>query len=343
MESSASSTPPKQKARDEASALIKWARNNRRALTSTLFLFVMLVGFTMANTDVFSQFKTYRSVMIALPVSMFLVVPLVFVVTAGEIDLSFPSVVGLASFAFASIVDNGGDPLIGIAAALLVGAVLGYLNAVLVVRIGLSALVATLGMNFFLRGLINIMVEGFSIAISEIRGTLIHSIMTDDTLKIVGKLGIPNQMLWALAFTALGVFLYNQHSFGVRVHCVGDNPESAAEMGINVDRTRTLVFVFTGIGAALAGIFLVMINFVWWPTTGDGLLLPVLAGIFVGGTPTWGGIGTVFGGAIGTTIVAFIETGVIAAGLTGFFTQFFYGMIIILSLIFQRFNGRRVR
>ena len=343
MESSASSTPPKQKARDEASALIKWARNNRRALTSTLFLFVMLVGFTMANTEVFSQFKTYRSVMIALPVSMFLVVPLVFVVTAGEIDLSFPSVVGLASFAFASIVDNGGDPLIGIAAALLVGAVLGYLNAVLVVRIGLSALVATLGMNFFLRGLINIMVEGFSIAISEIRGTLIHSIMTDDTLKIVGKLGIPNQMLWALAFTALGVFLYNRHSFGVRVHCVGDNPESAAEMGINVDRTRTLVFVFTGIGAALASIFLVMINFVWWPTTGDGLLLPVLAGIFVGGTPTWGGIGTVFGGAIGTTIVAFIETGVIAAGLTGFFTQFFYGMIIILSLIFQRFNGRRVR
>ena len=343
MESSASSTPPKQKARDEASALIKWARNNRRALTSTLFLFVMLVGFTMANTEVFSQFKTYRSVMIALPVSMFLVVPLVFVVTAGEIDLSFPSVVGLASFAFASIVDNGGDPLIGIAAALLVGAVLGYLNAVLVVRIGLSALVATLGMNFFLRGLINIMVEGFSIAISEIRGTLIHSIMTDDTLKIVGKLGIPNQMLWALAFTALGVFLYNRHSFGVRVHCVGDNPESAAEMGINVDRTRTLVFVFTGIGAALAGIFLVMINFVWWPTTGDGLLLPVLAGIFVGGTPTWGGIGTVFGGAIGTTIVAFIETGVIAAGLTGFFTQFFYGMIIILSLIFQRFNGQRVR
>ncbi len=332
-----------QKAREDASGIVKWARNNRRAITSTLFLIVMLLGFYLANPDVFSQFKTYRSVMIALPVSMFLVVPLVFVVTAGEIDLSFPSVVGLASYAFASIVDQGGDPLVGIAAALIVGAALGYLNAVLVVRIGLSALVATLGMNFFLRGLINIIVEGFSIAIPEIRGTFIHGLMTDDPIKIVGHLGIPNQMLWALAFTALGVFLYNRHSFGARVHCVGDNPESAAEMGIDVNRTRTLVFVFTGIGAALAGIFSVMINFVWWPTTGDGLLLPVLAGIFVGGTPAWGGIGTVFGGAIGTSIVAFIETGVIAAGLTGFFTQFFYGLIIILSLIFQRFNGGRVR
>ena len=330
-------------AREDASGLVKWTRGNRRAITSTLFLIVMLVGFALANPDVFSQFKTYRSVMIALPVSIFLVVPLVFVVTAGEIDLSFPSVVGLASYAFVSIVDQGGDPLIGIASALLVGALLGVLNGILVVRIGLSALVATLGMNFFLRGFINILVEGFSIAISEVRGTFIHTLMTDDTIKVAGKLGIPNQMLWALAFTALGVFLYNRHSFGVRVHCVGDNPESAAEMGINVDRTRILVFVFTGIGAALAGVFSVMINFVWWPTTGDGLLLPVLAGLFVGGTPTWGGIGTVFGGMIGTSIVAFIETGVIAAGLTGFFTQFFYGLIIILSLIFQRFNGGRVR
>ncbi len=330
-------------AREEASGLVKWSRNNRRAITSTLFLVVMLIGFTMANPDVFSQFRTYRSVMIALPVSIFLVVPLVFVVTAGEIDLSFPSVVGLASYAFVSIVDQGGAPLVGIAAALLVGAFLGFLNGLLVVRIGLSALVATLGMNFFLRGLINILVEGFSIAIPEIRGTFIHTLLTDDTIMIVENQGIPNQMLWALAFTALGVFLYNRHSFGVRVHCVGDNPESAAEMGIDVDRTRILVFVFTGIGAALAGVFSVMINFVWWPTTGDGLLLPVLAGLFVGGTPTWGGIGTVFGGAIGTSIVAFIETGVIAAGLTGFFTQFFYGLIIILSLIFQRFNGGRVR
>jgi len=332
-----------QKAREDARALVKWARNNRRAITSTLFLIVMLIGFTLANPEVFSQFKTYRSVMIALPVSIFLVVPLVFVVTAGEIDLSFPSIVGLASYAFVSIVDQGGEPVLGIAVAIVVGAALGYVNGILVVRIGLSALVATLGMNFFLRGFINILVEGFSIAIPEIRGTFIHSLLTDDTIIISGNQGIPNQMLWALAFVALGVFLYNRHSFGVRVHCVGDNPESAAEMGINVNRTRILVFVFTGIGAALAGIFSVMINFVWWPTTGDGLLLPVLAGLFVGGTPTWGGIGTVFGGAIGTSIVAFIETGVIAAGLTGFFTQFFYGLIIILSLIFQRFNGGRVR
>lgn len=334
------STQPidRRKGREEASVIVQWMRNNRRVLTSLGFLIVMLIGFTLANPSVFTKFNTFRSVMIALPISIFIVVPLVFVVTAGEIDLAFPSIVGMASYVFALIVDVGTSPLIGIIAAILVGAFLGFINGLLVVRVGLSALVATLGMNFLLRGIINIRAEGFSLAIPEIRGTFFHNLLTGSFL-----FGIPNQMLWAMAFAILGLFLYNYHKFGVHVHCIGDHPGSAKEMGINVSQTRIMVFVFTGIGAALAGIFSVMINFVWWPTTGDGLLLPVLAGLFVGGTPTWGGIGTVIGGVIGVTIVSFVETGVIAAGWTGFYTQFFYGLIIILSLIGHRLNGDRLR
>ena len=324
--------------RDEAHPFVKWLRSNRRVLTSAAFMVVMLIGFTIANPEVFTQFKTYRSVMIVLPVSIFVVVPLVFVITAGEIDLAFPAIVGMAAYGFALIVDAGLSPFLGILVALAIGTFLGYLNGVLVVHIGLSALVATLGMNFLLRGLINIWAEGFSIAMPKLRGTLVHTIMAEDPI-----FGIPNQMLWALAFAILGVYLFNFHKFGTHVHCVGDHPGSSQEMGINVKRTRIMVFVFTGIGSALAGVFSVMINFVWWPTTGDGLLLPVLAGLFVGGTPTWGGIGTVLGGVFGVSIVSFIETGVIAAGLTGFFTQFFYGLIIILSLIGHRLNGERVR
>lgn len=318
--------------------ITKWLHNNRRAMTSATFLVILLLVFLILDPTVFTQFRTYRSVMVSLPVSIFIVVPLVFVVTAGEIDLSFPAVVGFSSYAFALVLDGGGNPLLGIVAALATGTLLGLINGILVVHVKLSSLVATLGMNFLLRGAINIRVKGFSIAIPEIRDSTLHKVLTSDFL-----LGIPNQMLWAIAFTIFGWFLYNRHVFGARVHCVGDHPGSSREMGINVNRTRVQVFVFTGIGAALAGIFSVMINFVWWPTTGDGLLLPVLAGIFVGGTPTWGGVGTVVGGSIGATIVSFIGTGVIAVGLTGFYTQFFNGLIIILSLIGQRLNGTRLR
>lgn len=324
--------------RKEARPMMKWLHSNRRAMTSASFLMILFFVFMMLNPEVFSQFRTYRAVMISLPVSIFVVVPLVFVVTAGEIDLSFPAIVGFSSYTFALVLDNAGSPVLAILAALATGTLLGYINGVLVVHVKLSSLVATLGMNFLLRGAINIRVEGFSISIPEVRGSMLHKVLTGNLV-----FGIPNQMLWAIAFTILGWYLYNRHVFGSRVHCVGDHPGSASEMGINVNRTRIQVFVFTGIGSALAGIFSVMINFVWWPTTGDGLLLPVLAGLFVGGTPTWGGTGTVVGGTIGATIVSFMATGVIAVGLTGFYTQFFNGLIIILSLIGQRFNGIRLR
>ena len=154
---------------------------------------------------------------------------------------------------------------------------------------------------------------------------------------------MPVQIFWAIAFVVFSAFLYNRHRFGVQVHVVGDNPDSAQQMGIDVKRVRVKAFVFVGFGAALAGIFSTMINFTWWPTSGDGYLLPVLASVFVGGTPTWGGIGTVFGGAIGALTVSFIQTGIVGAGLSGFYVQFFNGLIIILSLLGHRWNQIRYR
>jgi simple sugar transport system permease protein len=69
--------------------------------------------------------------------------------------------------------------------------------------------------------------------------------------------------------------LFGRHRFGARVRIVGDNPDSAQQMGIDVKRVRVKVFIFVGLGAAIAGIFSTMINFTWWPTAGDGYLLPV--------------------------------------------------------------------
>lgn len=312
--------------------------DNRRAFSALAILVVMLVGFTLANPDVFTNARTYRSVFVTLPVAIFLAVPLVFIITGGDIDLAFPATMGFSAWVFAIAFRDGWDPFIGLFLAVCMGLLLGLCIGILVVYANLSPLVATIGMNFLLRGLINIGAQGFSIAIPDLRKTFMYSVFTGGA-----DAAIPFQMFWALGFVLLGWFLYNRHRFGARVHCVGDNPDSSAEMGINVKRVRISLFMFVGVGAALAGVFSVLINFVWWPTTGDGFLLPALASVFVGGTPAWGGVGTLVGGAVGATIVSFIETGVIAAGLTGFYTQFFYGLIIILSLIGHRFNGRRYR
>ena len=284
--------------------LRKFLFSNRAALGSLAVFAVMLLVFFVANPRVFSSWGLYAAVLTTLPVALFMVAPLVFVVTSGEIDLSFPAMMGFASLAFAFVVQAGFDPFLAIAAALVVGSLLGFGVGALVVYGGLSSLVATLGMNFMLRGLILILTNSKSIAVPQLRDSLAFKITSTQIW------GIPLQIVWAIAFVVFCALLYNRHRFGAQVHVVGDNPDSANEMGINVKLVRVKVFAFMGVGAALAGVFSTMINFTWWPTSGDGYLLPVIASVFVGGTPPWGGIGTVLGGAIGALTVSFIQTGV---------------------------------
>jgi simple sugar transport system permease protein len=208
------------------------------------------------------------------------------------------------------------------------------LSGALVAYFGLSSLVATLGLYFLLRGVVQVLSNGNGIPVSYLSDTNFRSLL-------VGKVGsVPAQMFWAALFVAIGMLLWHRHRFGSNICAVGDNEEAARAMGINVRRVKTAAFVYIAMSAGVVGIMSVLINSNFFPTLGDGLLLTVIAAVFVGGTPTFGGIGTVAGAVVGAFTVGFIETGIVAAGLTGFWTQFFYGLVIILSLIGLRYARR---
>ncbi|MCZ7544276.1 MAG: hypothetical protein M5R40_12405 [Anaerolineae bacterium] len=138
------------------------------------------------------------------------------------------------------------------------------------------SLVATLGLNFLLRGLINIGSQGVGIPFPTIMETALFQIFARKIDKF------PIQMIWGIAFVAMGWLIFNAHKFGAHVRFVGDNPDSAQEMGISVKRVKVMAYVFVGFGAGLAGVLSVLINRNWFPSTGDGLLLPTLAAVFVG-------------------------------------------------------------
>jgi simple sugar transport system permease protein len=325
-------------ARPPESALRRFLAANRAAIGTFAVLVVMLAVFIVASPQVFLRWPIYSSVLVTLPVALTLVVPLVFIVTVGEIDLSFPATMGVAAWIFALMVKAGFPALLGMLAAVVGASAIGAGVGALVVYGGLSSLIATLGMNYMLRGLILIVTQSKSISLfAELHDSAVAKVFSGSLA------GIPVQIFWALLFVVFSGILYNRHRFGARVHAVGDHPDSAAQMGIPVDRIRVATFAFMGFGAALAGIFTTLVNYTWWPTTGDGYLLPAIASVFVGGTPTWGGIGTVTGGAIGATIVSFIQSGIVAAGLSGFYVQFFNGLIIILALLGHRWNQKRYR
>ena len=262
---------------------VPFIANNRAALGTFAVFLVMMAIFFVGNPSVFSDWRIYSSVLITLPVALFLVVPLVFIVTVGEIDLSFPAVMGFSCWIFALGMQAGYDPFLSFVAGVLVGMALGALIGTIVVYVGLSSLVATLGLSY-LAPRRNPDRHGRKIdRAGEYQG--------DDGLPALRRLDFlasPRRCCGRRSSSIGSIILYNRHQFGARVKCVGDNPDSAAQMGINTKRIRVYTFVFMGFGAALAGIFSTMINFTWWPTAGEAYLLPSLAAVFVGGTPDMG-------------------------------------------------------
>jgi simple sugar transport system permease protein len=126
--------------------------------------------------------------------------------------------------------------------------------------------------------------------------------------------------------------LMNRHRFGSHILFVGDNMESSRMMGINVERVKTIVFMQMGFFAAFAGILSTLEVTYFWPSQGQGYLLTTLAAVFIGGTSVFGGMGTILGTFAGAIIIGSLEAGIIAIGLTGFWIQLIYGLIIMVSV-----------
>lgn len=310
---------------------------NRRALSALLVLSAMMIILMIASPQVFLNPLMYRSIFKTLPMFFILTSAMVFVIVSGELDLSFESVIGLAGWIFVLTLKSGLSPYLGVLFALIAGAFVGFINGVLVTRLGLSSFVSTIGMRFLIRGLIHIGTQGEGTQVTYLNGTPFYN-------TFLGSIwGFPVNMLWGLGFVVLSVLLFSYHRFGAQISCIGDNQESSREMGINVATIKTLAFVYMGIASAIVAVQFTLTNQTFYPGTGEGILLVVLAAVFIGGTPGWGGIGTIVGTAIGACIVKLIESGTVAMGVSYLFKQFFYGLIVILALIGHKLNEKRYR
>jgi len=248
----------------------------------------------------------------------------------------------LGGLTFAKLAAAHWSPVLAVGAALGVGVLIGLGNGFLVTRLMLSSMVVTLGMLFLTNGLNFLITNGSNVDLIFLDKTPLSEVFIRK-FSVLG-LAFPAQMFWGIGFAGVGWLLFNRHRLGAHICCVGDNPDSAREMGINVALTKTLAFVIVGVGSALVGIISCLVSHTFYPSIGgSGWLLSGLAALYVGGTPPWGGIGTIVGTFFGASTIAFISTGVMAAGGSGFYLQFFYGVIMIISIVGQRYNRSRSR
>ena len=273
-----------------------FVKTHKLEISITIIAIVLFMIYFIGAPNVFTRFPIYRAFMQSMPFFGIIAISATFVVTLGEIDLSFPSIVGITSLTFGMVLTGtDGNFFISFIAATSLGMFAGLMNGLLVTKIGIPSIVATIGTLFFWRGLVNVVSQGSGIAIVDVADQTWHHALFVE--KVFGK--IPAQFIWFIVLTALMQWVYRYHKFGNHIHFVGDNKASSQMMGINVDNVKIIAFVQLGFFSAVAGIFTMYEMLYFWPTQGSGLMLTTLAAVFVGGTSVFGGKGTIFGTFIG--------------------------------------------
>lgn len=305
---------------------------------SQIALLIMTVSifglFMITSPEVFLKGRIYQSFLSTVPIMGFMALGLTFVLAMGEIDLSFPSVMALSGFIFVSIFRATNNVILALICSFLSGGIVGFINGTLVTSIGIPSIVATLGMQFLIRGFSNIISSGLAKTVA-LDKTISYKIFAE-------KLGvIPVQSVWFIGIAIFLYFLLFRHKFGEHVLFIGDNQEAARMMGVNVNRMKIMVFILMGVIASFAGILSCYRMRTWWPTMGEGYIMMVMAATFVGGTSMFGGEASIEGTFIGSFIIGSLEAGIVAAGLSGFWTQFVCGVLIIVSVIIHTLAKRR--
>ncbi len=279
---------------------------------------------------------------------------LTFVIANGDIDLSVGSVLAMsgaiAAFCMKSL---GYDPWVSIVIALLGGSAAGMINALVTVRFGLPAFVATLGMFYTARGIAAWIVSGrelfgFPAGFNLIGRKLIEALNyfniapAEGTFwyNLAAALSVQTLFMGILAVAA-GIFL-GYTVWGQQVYSTGGNRRAAAYAGVNTDRVRVVSLVFSALCAAFAGVIYIAFYRSFIPTAGQFRELDGIASVIIGGGSIFGGYGTIIGSLAGAAVItllrALLSLQIIRADGTSFvmpqhWVNVFIGLILIGAVL----------
>src|SRR3989440_1418033 len=290
-------------------------------------LLALVIVFMIAAPDVFLGYRIYMSFLATVPPLLVLAAALTLVIAAGEIDLSFPSVIALSGWVLAYFTHVLGSPWLGLLLALASGALVGWLNGILVARIGVPSIIATLATQFLWGGLTTVFSQGLSYSLGEVDQYLLWQLL-------VGRIGpFPVQALWSLAVAGVLWLVLNRHRFGEHLLFIGDNARVAEVVGVNVEREKIRAFMLMGVLAAFASVLLTFENRSFFNSQGGGYLLEVMAAVFIGGTSVFGGRASLVGTVAGSFIIGMVEAGLVATGLQGFWVRAVVGVVFLAAVV----------
>lgn len=255
----------------------------------------------------------------------------------GEFDLSVGSVIPMSSFVFVKLLEWEAPLILIPFATLLTGAILGFLNGLLVVRTRIPSFIATLGTMMFWRGILYISSRMMPIGT---RAYLDPGTWLENTL--IGSIGgiFPVQILWFLFIAFVLGLVVHFHRFGNWIFATGDNETAARAMGINTGMVKIVCFIIVGVLCSFMSMMQALRIESFAATQGIGFELKAIASSVVGGTSLMGGIGSILGIFLGTLTIQILENGLILMGAPVFGINVFIGLGIVLFAVLNLYIER---
>ncbi len=316
--------------------IIKWAPFLVLVFLVLLFpVFEWLEDFREGKDHIYlldSRFFSIRNaarVAVAATPALMVAIGVTFIIIMGSIDLSMEGTVSVSAviFAFAFIALGGtlaSWAWLALPLALLVGAVLGFINGLVHVKLKIPSFMASLAMGFVGTGLALLLTGGDRIRVED---ELFRSLLTWRILNF------PLMCYVALLALLVAWFIQSRTKLGRNFYAVGGGEELAQASGLDVSRVRILGFTLAGVFFAMGALMAVGRIGIAETATGNNFMFVSITSVVVGGTALWGGIGGVWNTLIGVLIVNVINNGMVVIGLPNWVQDGVLGILVIIAVV----------
>jgi simple sugar transport system permease protein/ribose transport system permease protein len=298
---------------------------------------LVFVIFAIVDTDGWFNFFTIRNITRFTSILGLVAIGEALLILTREIDLSVGSVYGLVGIAFISLEATLGIP-ISFVVALSLAAGIGLLNAVLVLRGGLSSMIVTLGGLFFYRGAIYVSTGGtVRFFTSETERQWFVQVFGGNWL-----FRLENGFWWFLLAVIFFTYILFRSRYGNHLLAIGGDPLSAASRGVPVQSVKAISFVMCSLLAGFAGIITLANEPRTHVTIGQEVELEAIAAAVIGGVLLTGGRGSIIGAALGAYFLTAVRSELIALGAPSNWYISFVGFVLVFAAVVNTSIQRRL-
>lgn len=300
-------------------------------------LLLLIVG-AVVVLSIFNKnfliFGNIHSILLGASFEAIMSIAMCLLLVLGGLDLSVGSIAGFTGVISGLLLDAGYSVLIAVLGGLLAAILVGFVNGILIAKLGAPPMIATLGMMNIVRGLIYILTKG------------VGKPNFPDEYNVLGRAllfgKIQSPIIISVVLMLIFGILFAKSAWFRQFYFIGGNEEAARLSGIKVDRLRIFGYTFMGLMAGISGVLLAARMGGAIPTQGQNMEMNVIAACVIGGCSVNGGEGTVFGSFLGVLVMALITNVFNLLGVDVYWQKSILGFILLLAVLTDLMRKRKI-